>query len=243
MKRLLFLSFMLLFSASVVFAQSRRSTIRFSLSDGSRIAVSLNGRYFNKTGRTLTVGDVPGKKQNVKVYRYRPYARKNGGKATLVFSGKVKIEKGGMYNAVVDAKTGQLYLTEVSNLTQNTVGKLPPPAANQILDETPKPTTPLAQATTAEIPPALKELKSKMYGQTADAEKFKIARTYLQQQSSIRAEDLRLICTWLLFDDNKMSIVQEAYDKVSDKNNLEAVRSVFTETANQQAFDQMLKKK
>src|SRR5690606_9876656 len=113
MKRLLFLSFMLLFSASVVFAQSRRSTIRFSLSDGSRIAVSLNGRYFNKTGRTLTVGDVPGKKQNVKVYRYRPYARKNGGKATLVFSGKVKIEKGGMYNAVVDAKTGQLYLTEV----------------------------------------------------------------------------------------------------------------------------------
>lgn len=241
MKKLLFLSVVFLFSAAVVFAQSKRSTIRFSLSDGSPIALSMNGRYFNKTGRSLTVGDIPGKKQDVKIYRYRPYARKSGGKATLVFSGKIKIEKGGTYDAVVDAKTGQLYLTEVNSL-DNSVGKLPPPEANQAIGtttETPEATMPMAQTT--ELSPALQQLKSEMNGQVSDAKKLKKALDYLKKQNSLRAEDVQHICSWLLFDDNKMGFARQAYDKVSDKENLENVRSVFTETTNQQAFDQMLK--
>ena len=244
MKKLLFLSLMFLFGvSSAVFAQSRRSTIRFSLSDGSRIAISMNGRYFNKTGRSLTVGDIPGKKQDVKIYRYRSYARQSGGKATLVFSGNIKIEKGGTYDAVVDAKTGQLYLTEVNSLDKS-VGKLPPPEANQPVAEIPENTeSPMPQAPTADISPALQQLKTKMYGQTSDAEKLKTALHFLQGQNHLSAEDLRLICSWLLFDDNKMSFVRQAYDKVSDKKNLGTVRSVFTETANQQAFDRMLKEK
>lgn len=242
MKKLLFLSLMFLFGvSSVALAQSRRSTIRFSLSDGSPIALSMNGRYFNKTGRSLTVGDIPGKKQEVKIYRYRPYARKNGGKATLVFSGKIKIEKGGTYDAVVNAKTGQLYLTGVNSL-DNSVGKLPPPEANQAIGtttETPDVAMPIVQTT--EMSPALQQLKTNMYGQTSDAEKLKTALHFLQKQNSLTAEDVQQICSWLLFDDNKMSFVRQAYDKVSDKENLENVRSVFTETMNQQAFDQMLK--
>ncbi|HET8573072.1 MAG TPA: DUF4476 domain-containing protein [Edaphocola sp.] len=243
MKKLLFLSLILLFCASVGFAQSRRSTIRFSLSDGSRIAVAMNGRYFDKTGRGLTVGDVPGRKLDVKIYRYRPYARRSGGKATLVFSGKIKIEKGGTYDAVVDAQTGQLYLTEVNNL-DNIVGKLPPPEANQPVDETPGITeSAMPHVPAAGSSPALQQLKTKMYGQISDAKKLKTALHFLQKQNSLNAEDLRLICSWLLFDDNRLSFVRQAYDKVSDKENLGSVRSVFTETANQQAFDRMLKEK
>lgn len=244
MKKLLVLSFVFLFSASVAFAQSNRSTIRFRLSDGSQITLAVNGRYFKKTGRSLTVGDIPGKRQDVKIYRYRPYARKSGGNATLVFSGKIKIEKGGIYDAVVDAKTGQLYLTEVSSL-DNTVGKLPPPEANQSIEE-PTDTTgtmSLVDAAASEMSPALQQLKTEMYEQTADAEKLKVALSYIQKQNSLSAEEVRQICSWLLFDDNKMNFVRQVYDKVSDKENLEVVRSVFTETANQQAFDQMLKQK
>lgn len=243
MKKLLLLSFIFMLGVTVVFAQSGRSTIRFRLSDGSQISLAMNGRYFNKTGRSLTVGDIPGKKQDVKIYRYRPYARKSGGKATLVFSGKIKIEKGGTYDAVVDTKSGQLYLTAVNSL-DNPVGKLPSPEANQAISTTTASGEAIMPHTqTTEISPALQQLKTKMYGQTTDVEKLKTALHFLQKQNSVSAEDIRLICSWLLFDDNRMTLVRQAYDKVSDKGNLEVVRSVFTETASQQAFDQMLKQK
>lgn len=246
MKRLGCFVFVLLLSISTVQAQSGRSTIRFSLSDGNLIRVALNGRYFNKTARRLTVNDIRGKQQEIKVYRFRPYANRRGGKATLAFSGRIKIEKGTTYNAVIDGKTGKLYLTPVDILPKEQ-GKLPDPAMNQPLntqqEQTPDPEQqPTLGKENVQLGPDLQKLKTEIDKKVIDGEKLKKALSYLNTISAISSEAVYQITSWLLFDDTKLKFVQAAYPKVSNPESLEDVKALFTEDSSKRKLSDFLKK-
>ncbi len=106
--------FLFLHTASA--QKSDRSTMRIRLSDGTPLLLTINGRDFKKTGRSITIGDIPRKRQDFRIYRFRPYADGRGGKAELVFSGRVKIEKGSTYDCVVDVREGKFMMKEVSSL-------------------------------------------------------------------------------------------------------------------------------
>lgn len=238
MKKILLFPILLLLLASASYGQ--KSTIRFRLSDGDLIRVAVNGRYYNKSGHSLTVGDIPGKRQQIKIYRFRPYANQPGGKASLVFQGKIKIEKGSNYEAVVDAKSGQLYLTKVNQLNKQT-GKLPPPEANHNLNLTKSgshtfqrqsnhPVTENA-ASASSLSSDMEPLRKEMYSAVTDVKKLKIATNYLKTVTSITAEACSEISSWLLFDDSRIQFLKNAYPKIDDPENLSIVEKTFTETA------------
>ncbi|RYZ36375.1 MAG: hypothetical protein EOP49_32645, partial [Sphingobacteriales bacterium] len=93
MKRILVLVLTLLLSVPAIYAQkSNRSVMRIRLSNGAPLMVTINGRDFKKIGRSITIGDIPRKRQYIQVYRYRAYADGQGGKAELAYSGNVKID-------------------------------------------------------------------------------------------------------------------------------------------------------
>ncbi|KAA5537392.1 DUF4476 domain-containing protein [Taibaiella lutea] len=250
MKRILMLIMALFFIVPALFAGAR-STIRIRLSDGSPLMVSINGRDFKKIGRTVTIGDIPGKRQYLQVYRYRMYADGKGGKAELAYSGNIKIEKGGTYDCIVDLRTQKLRMKEVASLQP--IANTPPfnPNLSQPLDQTENQTdnqvqnentdndTPLELPVTQEVNPGLSSLKKSMESVDADSKKLAIALAYTNK-NTFNSQDVSNIASWIFFDDNRLKFVKQAYAKVSDKSNFAIVANVFTLDDSKKDFNSFL---
>lgn len=248
MKRILVLIMALFFIIPAVFAGAR-STIRIRLSDGSPLMVSINGRDFKKIGRTVTIGDIPGKRQYIQVYKYRMYADGKGGKAELTYSGNIKIEKGGTYDCIVDLRTQKLRVKQVASLQP--IATQPPfnPNLSQPLsqddnsvsnDEAANDEAPLELPVAQDVNPKLLPLKKSMDAVDADSKKLALAVAYVNK-NTYNSQDVSNIASWIFFDDNRMKFAKQAYPKVSDKNNYASVASVFTLEDSKKEFSNFLK--
>ena len=242
MKRILMLIMAALFLSPSLFAgENNRSTLRIRLSDGSPLLVTINGRDFKKIGRSITIGDLPGKRQEVEVYKYRMYADGKGGKAELAFSGKIKIEKGNTYDCVVDLGTHKFRMMHVSSLQPLPEPQQFDPAQNQVVDQNNPPVdnTPLELPVTTEVSTQLLPLKKAMAGEDADSKKLELAVNYINK-NRVNTQDVTNIAGWIFFDDNRMKFVKQAYSKVVDKNNFDAVGKVFTMEDSKKEFKDFL---
>jgi|SRR5690606_8384597 len=234
MKKLLSLLLACTLVAMPAFAQKPKSTVRFRLSDGAPLLITINGRDFQKTGRSITISDLPGKRQRVDIYRFRPYADGKGGKAERVFSGTLKIERGKTYEAMVDVEKGKLRLQQVVSIAPD---QLPfDPKRDEAI------AAPAGSELTALMDPALKALKQSMEEQPEDSKKLYQAKKFIAN-NSYSTQDLRQICSWLLFDDTRMVLVKAAYAQVKDPENYSRLLSVFTLKENQEAFLQFMQTK
>jgi len=223
---------LLLFLAGQLFAQhNNRTTLRIRLSDGYPLTVAVNGRYFQKVGKTLTIGDLPKKRHNIKVYRYRAYQDGNGGKAELVYSGRIKVNPGSAYDCIVDVGTRKFRMKEVASLAEPVMMAAPQTSAD------------------IEMPPAdiqrsapLKSLKQKIDASEEDADKLKLAKGFLAA-NNVSVSELRDIASWFFFDDTRLEFVKQAYPKVADKQAFASLRDVFTLESSKQDFEQFLNSK
>lgn len=247
MKRIIALAIGFLLSLNFVFAQKNdRSAIRIRLSDGSPLLVTINGRDFKKTGRSITIGDIPRKRQNIQVYRFRPYADGNGGKAELVYSGTIKLVKGSTYDCIVDLATRKFRMKEVSSLAP--LAERPPFNPNQSQPITQDNSNAAQEEVTLDMPPdrtvsnRLQPLKTAMDKTDADSKKLAEARKFIQQ-NTVTSEEVKQIAGWLFFDDNRMLFVKQAYSRVSDKNNFTTVAEVFTLAESKREFNSFLNSK
>jgi hypothetical protein len=243
MKRILVLIMTALFLVPAAFAgSSNRSIIRIRLSDGSPLLITVNGREFKKIGRSITLGDLPGKRQNIQVYRYRPYADGKGGKAELAFSGKIKIEKGYTYDCIVDLGTGKFRMRHVSSLPELPSSDMIDPSQSHVVDQNRVvDNTPLELPVTTEVSTKLLPLKSSMAAVDADSKKLQLATNYINQ-NAVNTQDVTNIAGWIFFDDNRMKFVKQAYSKVVDKNNFDAVGKVFTLDDSKKEFNDFIAK-
>ena len=111
MKKIIITVLLLLAFSPVLFAQRGMSTLHVSLRDNSHLSVALNGRYFDKHGTSLTIGDLPGGKHFLKVYTYEQDDRGKG-QDHLVYSGYIRIHRGTYAECIVDPNTGDIQLNE-----------------------------------------------------------------------------------------------------------------------------------
>lgn len=251
MKRILVLALALLLSIPAIYAQkSNRSVMRIRLSDGSPMLVTINGRDFKKIGRSITIGDIPRKRQYIQVYRYRAYADGKGGKAELAYSGNIKIQKGSTYDCIVDVGTRKFRMKEVASL--QTLPQMPAFDRNRSRtlednDNTEaQPQETVSDDVVMDMPPdhtvsaRLQSLKNAMDKVEADSKKLTEAKKFINS-NSVTSEEVKAIAGWIFFDDNRLLFVKAAYAKVSDKNNFATVGDVFTLDESQKAFDNFLK--
>ncbi len=250
MKRILALAMALLLSIPAIYAQkNNRSTMRIRLSDGSPMMVTINGRDFKKIGRSITIGDIPRKRQYIQVYKYRAYADGKGGKAELAYSGTVQIQKGGTYECIVDMGTRKLRLKEVGSLQP--LPQLPPfdRNRNRTLDENTPAEQPMDNTNdevVLDMPPdrtvttRLQPLKNAMDKVEADSKKLAEAKKFVNA-NTVSSAEVKEIAGWIFFDDNRLLFVKAAYPKVSDKSNFNAVGEVFTLDESRKAFDDFVK--
>ncbi|PSK94526.1 DUF4476 domain-containing protein [Taibaiella chishuiensis] len=248
----LILSFFL-FLGNASAQRSDRSMMRIRLSDGTPLLLTINGRDFKKTGRSITIADIPRKRQDLQIYRFRPYADGRGGKAELVFSGRVKINKGSTYDCVVDVRERRFMMQEVGSLPP--LDNRPPfnqrrdqpIGSNANNDDAPYTADNAEQGSDLGMPPSeqvssrLQTLKTAMDRVDADSKKLAEARKFIEQ-NSVTAAEVSSIAGWIFFDDNRLTFVKQAYAKVSDKANFKSeVGTVFTLASSQQEFDDFMK--
>lgn len=245
MKKSFLFVFLSLLSISL-FAQNNRSTLRLRLSDGAPLKVAINSRNFDKIGTSLIIGDIPGRRPRITVYRFKPYADGRGGKAELVYSGKIKIDRGSSYDAIVDVRNNRLRLREVNsfaNVPMNAPPKTPQP---QILQDNQNQVQSNVEELSVEEPknevlsPQLQTIHDAMGKVSTDKEKLEVAQRYIGDK--ITTSDLVQILDWFFFDDTKLTFIKSAYPKISDKNNAAKLSDVFISESSKKELNQFLKK-
>lgn len=232
----LFLLSLISFSGSA--QRAGRSTIHFRLSDGQPMVLTINDRQFQKVNTKITLFDLPRKRHSVQVYRFRPYADGQGGKAELVYSGRFKITPGSTYDAVVDVSSRKLLIKDLGIAPGNSrpelnSGYMPPPPANA-----PDPKNDVAiNNTIGNTDANLLRLHQDMLETKEDSRKLEKAKQYVAARK-INSRDLRTIAGWIMFDDNKLDLLKYAYTRMSDQQNFERLSDVFTMPEAQNSFNE-----
>jgi len=234
---LLFCALLLSFS---LFAQSNRSSLRLRLSDGTPLKVVINNRDFDKIGTALIIGDIPGKRPHIIVYRFRPYADGKGGKAELVYSGTIKVKRGSNYDAIVDVNNKKLFMKEVSTLSN--VPSQPPvdPYRPQIIQDNQNVMDISNEQTTSDLSPQLQTIQKAMDEVTTDNEKLKVANRYIGDK--ISTADVAQISNWFFFDDTKMQFIKVVYPKIYDKEKAVQLKDIFISDSSKKELADFLKK-
>ena len=211
--------------------KSNRSSIQFRLSDGQPLMISLNNRDFKTVNRQITVGDLPGKRQYVKVYRFIPNSNGNGGQANIVYSGTFRTKPGFKYDAIVDVNRRKLSIKELGQVNFEP-NSMPPP---------PMPNSQGSNAIDVENPDfslsgKLIYLKQQMDKETADTKKLELVKEYIQK-NKVSSSDLKKIAPWIMFDDNKMNLLKYAHSYLIDSQNFYQLKEVFTLPEAQNEFE------
>lgn len=214
------------------FAQkSNRSTLHIRLSDGQPLIVTINDRDFKKVNTQITISDIPRKRHNLRIYRFRPYADGNGGKAELIYSGTIKINPGSVYDCVVDMKSRKLMVKDLGpEGTPPAPAYMPPAPVPDAKNDVPIDNS-------VNMDARLIQLQQTMNGIKEDSKKLEAAKNYVLRYGT-STTDLKKIASWIMFDDNKMDLLKSSYNSTRDKQNFGNLKDVFTMDAAQKEFEQ-----
>jgi hypothetical protein len=119
----------LLFVAGSFTGAVAQSLLKVRLSDNTPITVSVDGRYFNKRGTSITVGDLPYGNHTITIYSI---ARHRRGRAyqDIVYTGRVRT-----YQGMTTFFTYNPYSSRVNVYEQETVSDPYAPNANRSYDD------------------------------------------------------------------------------------------------------------
>lgn len=241
MKKLLFV-IVFIIGFSDAFGQSM---LRVRLADNSRFNVSVNGRYFNKRGKSVTVGDLPTGRHLLKIYSIA-YDRWGKPYDKLVYQGMVRTYWGTLTYFSFDPHTRrittqqELYndadkydvdeATDVDTRSEDgyrrqeyTKDRQYEPVNRQY--ESPEENREDARAETPVARPVVvssfspreeERLKSRVDMRETDTDKLKVIKSGLKRES-VSTYQVGMIMDWLLFESTRVEFAKWVYDSVVDK--------------------------
>ena len=229
----LFLFFAFLFStAGLVFSQSQ---LKIRLADNGRFSVSVNGRYFDRRGTSVTVGDLPPGRHKVKIFRM-VYDRWGRTYNNPIYTGWVNTD----YKMIT-------YLTYDPNIRGARIREVPfgdgpdrdlPGESGSHYDQGyPEPeqetkatvatpdntiTTPQTNASASPVPTGsisddkVQSIKTKLAGKKTDTEKFNLIRSELAG-ATFSTIQVCVLLDCFLFESTKVDFAKWAYKNTADK--------------------------
>lgn len=245
MKRLLLFMLLAVISIAQVSAQARRSIIRVRLSDDSRLAVSLNDRYYDKQGRSITIGDLPAGRHFIKIYRYTPYTNGRGGKARVIYSGGIRISAGTITDMEYDVRNNQLY-TQVEFIDDTYDDRRDDrwddrrddrwddrrddrrDDRDDVYDR--------HRNSRSWTQQDMNDLKRRVDERIGDSDKQKLIQNVLQDRR-YTTEQMRSILSWLSFESTKLEVAKWGYDNVIDKRDYWKLESEFSFNSSKDEFN------
>lgn len=261
-------TFSLLVFLGITMTVNAQSLLRVHLADNSRINVSVNGRYFNRQGTTVTVGDLPPGRHLLKIYNVS-YDRWGRSFDRLVFQGTVNTSVGMITNFLFDPRTRTMSANRnpIDNSRNayrpsqpddnyreysNDQNRYEPPTAENavpepLAEEDNSTVAPLPSGTPAASPvpegtfteAKSNKIKAKVDAKATDTEKLKYMKEALKQET-ITTFQVSYMMDWFLFESTKVDFAKWAYAITTDKDFYDDLSSKFNYSSSKDDFKKFL---
>ncbi len=220
---------------------SAQSMLKVRLADNSRLNVEVDGRYFNKTGTSVTVGELPAGLHNFKIYTLEPN-RRGKMRQVAIYSGRVATHRGYISVFTYEAMSRATDIQEQdinsysqinpaiprmdnenqyqgSPSTQVNNNNNDPGNDNKYIE----PSSPVASPAPAESMGTLteaktSELKTKVAAKKTDTEKMNVLKDGLKNEQIITSQ-VGMMMDWFNFESSKVDFATWAYASTVDKEN------------------------
>lgn len=238
---------MLLIAVSSFVDADAQSMLKVRLADNRRINLSIDGRYFNKTGTSVTVGDLPYGRHMLKIFAmgqtrrgrayeevvYRGWVETYEGMITLFYydpyTGRPDTKEEYVSNYVRDhppTTTGEWHGETGGNSQDYTRSNAPDQSNNS------EPASPVASPVPPDVTATLttgklNKLKTKVSAKKVDTEKMNLLKDALKDET-VTSEQVGDIMNWFEFESSKVDFAEWAYTKTSDKENFSDLGAKLT---------------
>lgn len=237
----------MLLSAGGLLAQSQ---IRVTTSDRSRITVAVDGRYFNRRGTAITVGDLPPGRHSLKIYAVQQ-DRWGSAYQTVVFQGRVTTEYRMVTNVVYNPYTR---MARVKQMSLDFGGAVPDDDYTAYRDGTEEDATlstpamkPAPRAVASPAPMGSlsfdkqEALKKKADAEKTDTKKLAFVKSGLNGET-VSTTQVMEIMDWFLFESTRLEFAKWGYNIALDKQSYNDISTRFETPAYKQEFDAFVKK-
>ncbi len=213
-----------------------QSMLKVRLADNRPINVSVDGRYFNKTGTSVTVGELPRGRHRLKIFIVER-GRRGRGHEDVIFDGKVKTYDGMITLFSYDGTSREIQVEDqdIATYTNNhppdrqgerlegstRYGIHNPPQnyeadgpGRRSYDDNAQPASPAPTGTLEES--NIEKLKAKIAGKKTDTEKMNLLKEGLKDETFTTFQ-VGTMMEWLSFESRKVEFAEWAYTKTVDK--------------------------
>lgn len=255
---------------AVTISANAQSLLRVHLVDNSRINVSVNGRYFNRMGTTVTVGDLPPGRHLLKVYKIT-YDRWGRAYDRLVYQGTVNTSVGMVTNFLLDPRTHSMSVNRnpidnsrnayrpsqpsdgYGEYGSDNHNRYEPPTEENAVPEPPAceqentAVTPLPNSAPAASPlpeGTFTEAKSEKIKAKVDAKATDTEKLrYMKEvlkNETVTTFQVSYMMDWLLFESTKVDFAKWAYTITTDKDFFNDLSSKFNYASSKEDFKKFL---
>lgn len=216
----------LLFVFLIVADTYAQSLLKVRVADDRRINVWLDGRYFNKAGTSVTVGDLPAGRHLLRIYSM-VMTRSGRTRQEVIYQGTIKTFRGKITLVDYDPVS-----EDVDIRAEESDGR--PPLQDQMaaapkgeVEDNPRTTNEDQSGVPVASPVAIEELstlndgkidklKTKVAPKKTDTEKMNLIKEGLTEEM-MTTKHVSLIMDWLGFESSKVEFAEWAYPKTIDK--------------------------
>jgi len=234
MKKLFFVLFA--FCAGIGFADAQ-STLKVRLADNSPFNISVNGRYFNRQGTSITLGDLPPGRQHIKIHTI-VHDRWGRGYDRVIYQGTVNTEYRMATHFVYDPYTRRITIKETptdggyvsapdegnnddryrsddrgnNNDDQGRRSNDDAVASNKNSSMPAASPVPMGSFTDERSD----KLKTKVDAKKTDTEKLALIKDELRKET-LTTIQVGVMMDWFLFESTKVEFLKWAYNNTTDK--------------------------
>ena len=224
--------------------------LKVSLTNKQVINVALDGKYFNKKGTSVTVGDLPSGNHYLQIYSL---VQKRNGRAReeVIYEGKVSTNEGMITFFEYDFEKGGTIQEQDINSYVND-HPLPPGAPtgnngnvrdNNNNDNNTAVASQVAVQNIGTLTDSkTDQLKTQVDAKKTDSDKMKILKDALKNEK-ISTDQVANIMDWLNFESTKLEFAEWTYDLTVDRDNYNLLDAKFSYKNYQDEFDNFIKGK
>lgn len=224
-------------TSSPLLAQPRNSVLQLWLRNNKMLTVVIDGRHYQRYGRTITYVDVPAGEHSVKVYQYIPYKpdpryddenTNNRGRAKLVYKGSIRTQPGNMYYCTIDPEYHTMSIRESSDIYLDSRDKTYRTDERTDFDENQDAdiaapiasTAPAASRTNTSLSNTeLAQLGKDIQQHITTSDKLRHLKQYLLYKTYSTAQ-LAKMMSWLSIERSKLQLAEYSQPHLTDPQNI-----------------------
>lgn len=223
MKKLLGIYLLFFTLISSAFARNdERSVLEIRLNDHSPLIVTVDGRNYDKHGRTVTVGNLPRGWHDLKVYQYLEY-KDGGGRAKFIYKGRIRINAGTVTKCIVDVQSRRMRINTMD--IEDAYVEYDRPEDNDHYEND-------NQLRNDD----LKDLQARVEDRITDTERLKLMKSVLSDRAYFSVQ-VRTMLDWLAFEGSRLDFAKWSYERIIDKQDYWKLEDVFTFSSSKDEFN------